>query len=839
MNTTADLVPRRRQALRLLVYGVRWPPETFIQRKLERLARRGARVTVAVPVGDGGAGIPGVAVEAVVPRGRPWAGTAVSAAASLLRLFLVSPRRAAAVARAAGRPTASGRVLERREALARLRAYARLAALRPDVVHFEWNTAAVHFLSLVDALGCPMVLSRRGSENVYPHAPTMQQLAAGFPLTFGRATAVHCVSEAVRQEAERHGLDPAKSWVIRPGVDEVYFRPPPSPRQPDGSLRLAAVGCLRWCKGYEYALLALAALGREGVPVSLEILGGDPTPEVGEPSERERLRRTIAELGLERRVQLRGHVEPAEVRAVLQRSDALLHLSLVEGLPNAVLEAMACGLPVVVTDVGGTTEAVRDGVEGVVVEPRDARAAASALRELWRDPALRSRLGAAGRARVEAEFTLERQTDAWLELYEHVARNGYRSPRRLRLAEVGLRWRPETFIRRKLQNLAAMGLEPRVASWDSSPGDEATRLPGVGHDRLPQPGESRRRRLLGLAADGILLLLTHPRRAHALVAARRQGCTTLGWRSLLRLARLRADVVHLEWLTTAVACSPLLDAWRVPVAVSCHGAQLQVRPYTAQGAREGLREELPRLFGRVAAVHCVSEAVRQEAERYGLEPTKAWLIRQAVDTEFFRPPASPRLLGNDFHLVSVGWLRWIKGYEYALLAVAELAREGIPVSLEIVGGDPPAEIGEQSERERIRYAIADLGLEGRVRLRGLLGPAEVRAVLQRSDAFLHVSLSEGLPNAILEAMACELPVVATDVGGTGEGLRDGVEGFLVPPRDAPAAASALRALWLDPELRSRMGAAGRARVKAEFRPEQETSGFLQLYETLARNGRES
>ena len=110
------------------------------------------------------------------------------------------------------------------------------------------------------------------------------------------------------------------------------------------------------------------------------------------------------------------------MRDHMQRADVLLHASLSEGLPNVVLEAMACALPVVATDVGGTREAVRDGVEGYLVPPRDPKAAAAALRALWGDLELRERMGAAGRARVEAEFTIERMTDEWVELYERVVR---------------------------------------------------------------------------------------------------------------------------------------------------------------------------------------------------------------------------------------------------------------------------------------------------------------------------------------------------------------------------------------------------------------------------------
>jgi glycosyltransferase involved in cell wall biosynthesis len=85
-----------------------------------------------------------------------------------------------------------------------------------------------------------------------------------------------------------------------------------------------------------------------------------------------------------------------------------------------ILEAMACGLPVVATDCGGVREAVRDGVEGFVLPPREPALAGAALERLWREPALRERMGRAGRARVLSEFTLEANLDAMERLYGEV-----------------------------------------------------------------------------------------------------------------------------------------------------------------------------------------------------------------------------------------------------------------------------------------------------------------------------------------------------------------------------------------------------------------------------------
>jgi type III pantothenate kinase len=265
-----------------------------------------------------------------------------------------------------------------------------------------------------------MVMSCHGGLDLYAQACSSPWIA-GVPTAFGRAAVVHCVSEAMRDEAIRHGLDASKAQVILAGVDSTLFAPAAERPADPASFCVVSVGALRWVKGYEYALMAISQLAREGVPVAVHILGGDPSPDLAEPSERARILYTARDLGLEGRIQLHGHVSPREVCSHLQRADALLHMSVSEGLPTVVVEAMASGVPPVATDAGGTREAVRDGVDGFLIPIRDSACAARALRALWGDPDLRARMGRAGRARVESAFTIERRIDEWLELYARVA----------------------------------------------------------------------------------------------------------------------------------------------------------------------------------------------------------------------------------------------------------------------------------------------------------------------------------------------------------------------------------------------------------------------------------
>jgi type III pantothenate kinase len=348
---------------------------------------------------------------------------------------------------------------------------------------------------------------------------------------------------------------------------------------------------------------------------------------------------------------------------------------------------------------------------------------------------------------------------------------------------VGLHWPLESFLRLKLTRLAARGLEVIVCSADP-PAATARDLDGIQVERLSGFDDKA-------------------------------------------LAALAPDVVHFEWLTVAASLVPQLEAWHGPVVVSCRGSDL---PIGGPAVNRPPAPALARVFARADAVHCVAENSRQDALAFGLDPKKTHLIPGAVDVEFFAPPPARSPKENEFTIVSVGWLRWLKGHEYAVLVLAELVRRGIPAVLEIIGGDHPAESLEQSQRARIVHTAHDLGVDDRVHLHGDVEPAAVRDQLQRADALLHASLSEGLPNVVLEAMACAVPVVATDVGGTREAVRDGIDGFLVPPRDPAAAAAGLAALWREPELHERMGRAGRARVESGFTLERQTDRWIEVYE---------
>lgn len=191
-----------------------------------------------------------------------------------------------------------------------------------------------------------------------------------------------------------------------------------------------------------------------------------------------------------------------------------------------------------------------------------------------------------------------------------------------------------------------------------------------------------------------------------------------------------------------------------------------------------------------------SSAVFNSFVRAGVDPSKLWKIPYGVDIRSFAPPAEP---GDPLRVVSVAAVGLQKGHQYLLPAYASVRRPGS--SLVLVGSVPR---GSARRFGTNRYSD--------VVLMGAVSRMEVADQLRASGVFVLASVQEGLALVIAQAMACGLPVIATDATGAEELISDGVEGFIVPARDTDALARTLDRLLSDVALAREMGRAGRARV---------------------------
>ena len=324
-----------------------------------------------------------------------WARTAWPAAAA--------PSRAAGLLRAARREGAPLRLTALAAGLAR-------RARREGWHHVHGSFAtypAWTAWAVAELAGIPFSFTGHAYDVQAPR-PWLGRLAA-------EAAFVRAISEDAAQRIRRAVPAGAAERVRvgRLGVDLERFRPGPAlRREPPEIVCVAQLGPT---KGLAVLIDAVGRLVRAGRAVALTVLGEGPL--------RATLEAQVQALGLRRVVRLAGTASREEVRRTLARATLFALPCVVvgagrhDGLPVALLEAMATGLAVVTTPVGGIPEVVRDGVTGRLVTPGDAEALARALAELLDDPAGRVRLGTAARMQMAADFSRERAAArllAWL-----------------------------------------------------------------------------------------------------------------------------------------------------------------------------------------------------------------------------------------------------------------------------------------------------------------------------------------------------------------------------------------------------------------------------------------
>ena len=288
-----------------------------------------------------------------------------------------------------------------------------------EVVHTYNFYANVFALPAARLAGVPVIVAAiRGIDvDLTPLRRRVQRIACRL------AHRIAVNAEAVRRYLIADGYDPEKVVVIRNGIDLSKFRG----RRETAHLRLefglpsqaplvAMFSRLIPLKGVGYFLESAALVAGRVPDARFLVVGGE---HMSAPAHRSELERHAARLGLGNRVVFTGN--RLDVPDLLSEIAVSVLPSVAgEGLPNAVLEAMAAGVPVVATTVGGNAEAVEDGVTGCLVPPRDAHALARAICQFLQNRALAARFGAAGRERVMREFSLERCVRETAALYSEL-----------------------------------------------------------------------------------------------------------------------------------------------------------------------------------------------------------------------------------------------------------------------------------------------------------------------------------------------------------------------------------------------------------------------------------
>ena len=393
--------------MKLLLVTGRFPvrSETFIYRKCVALANHGHDVTMLTRRDGEWALYPDALPPSLRVEVMP-ADSSLRAPRVLLGSLLSAARYAKRSPRGAKRLWADARKNSGTRAREFLR-YLPFVEREADIVHFEFLSLGAMYPELRRYVACPIVVSCRGQDLHTLELRTPEERRPALDC-LRQVDAIHCVSEEMAAEVLRLVGPRDGVFVNRPAVETSRIRQRP-PTEAGGPLRILATGRLVWKKGFDYLLAALARVARAGVQFHLEILGDGEL--------KDSLQFSISDLGLDAYVTLVGGVSSAAVLERLQSTDLFVLPSVEEGISNAVLEAMATGIPIVTTDAGGMAEAVTNGVEGFVVPVRDIPALASRIEQLIGDPQLRTAMGNAARSRALRDFSLERQVAVYEQAY--------------------------------------------------------------------------------------------------------------------------------------------------------------------------------------------------------------------------------------------------------------------------------------------------------------------------------------------------------------------------------------------------------------------------------------
>lgn len=548
---------------------------------------------------------------------------------------------------------------------------------------------------------------------------------------------------------------------------------------PDGQFAVACVGRLVPVKRHRDAI---AAIPRCHASVTLHLIGDGP------------LRGELeAQASATAPGRVIFHGETTEVQRLLAAFDAFLMPSESEGFPNALLEAMAAGLPCVATRAGGIPEILEDGRNGLLVPVGEPEKIAAALEQIRADGSLGKRLGLAGTSTVRERFAMQRMLDSMLALYDDTARGspvGYVISQFPKVSE--------TFILREIVEMRSRGIGCRVVSLKKC------------REKVVHPDA---------AALAPLTIYNPPMQAVALA-----GRALLNPKVLVRLPSTVAEQAALHWrdpreLVKALLCTihmlalarqlPRLGVrhfhanWAsIPAAVAMGAARLAGVTWSFTGHAHDLHMRPMGLREKVAGAAFVATCTQRNVVylRALADPRdhgKIALVRHFVDLPQREPARTERRPGP-YVFLCVASLESYKGHVHLLEAFDRLVAEGRSVELRMVGGG--------SLTEKLKEIGSGLKSAPHLRWLGALPQLEVFEQMRSSDAFVISSIEnpggpeDNLPNVLVEASLLGRPCIATRIGSIAEFLDDGQNAFLVPPGNAAALAEAMRKLMDDPAL---------------------------------------
>lgn len=288
------------------------------------------------------------------------------------------------------------------------------------------------------------------------------------------------------------------------------------------------------------------------------------------------------------------------------------------------------------------------------------------------------------------------------------------------------------------------------------------------------------------------------------------------------LDRENAQLLHIFFGHIAVHLLPLVRAWSKPSVVSFHGADVLV-----EMEKPAYRKVTKQMLDAVTRVFVRSASLQRAVIELGCDENKIDIVRTGIPLQEFPFREREFPANGEWRFLQASRLVQKKGLATTLHAFTHFLGHWPRATLTIAGEGPM--------REEIQELTRKLKIDDRVTLPGFLPPEKLRDIYYGSHIFLHPSETgsdgnqEGIPNAMLEAMATGLPVFATDHGGIPEAIENGVSGILVPERDYQALSQALLKAEQDRDLLARLARNGANTVAQKFDQQNQIRRLEEIY----------
>jgi glycosyltransferase involved in cell wall biosynthesis len=245
-----------------------------------------------------------------------------------------------------------------------------------------------------------------------------------------------------------------------------------------------------------------------------------------------------------------------------------------------------------------------------------------------------------------------------------------------------------------------------------------------------------------------------------------------------------------------------------------------------------------RLMQESNRIWSISHAIARDVERaYGFtfDPSQISVVPLGVEDWTKRPSISPAPLPDSLRILFVGRLEERKGIDVLFDAIKDLLPTYPTAHVDIVGDDTLIGAEEKTYRELFLADSGTQSIRDRVIFHGSVSDEALRGFYRSCDVFVAPSRYESFGLILLEAMIYSRPVIGSNVGGMAEVVEHEVSGLLAEPGDARSLAACIRQLLDDPNMRRRLGAAGRRRYEQFFKPEHMASGVIEFTTNLARS----